>query len=160
MTSDSPKVEFVDGQAVTQRRGILWAVGGRGLDAKQVFEGLAPNHEAFLRDSMKAWIDGAQDIATRFHGFPNDPSFKDGYVFKWREKRVQHRIYGFKMRPGLPTGNFETCVLAMHSTKDTDETSPWMKKAIYRLRDDDEIRAAVLAAVKKQFGLNAQEARK
>ena len=84
MTKASIKIEFVEGQLVTPRRGIAFLVheDEKHVDGKSIFDKLVGNDEKFIMASMKAWIDGAADIAGRFHGFPGDTTFRDGYVFK------------------------------------------------------------------------------
>lgn len=64
-------------------------------------------------------------------------------------------IYRLRVRPGIPNEQFEVCVLAMHSTKNTKNTDPWIKTAIGRLRDDEAIRAAVVDQVKEIFSPKA-----
>ena len=150
MTKGSVKIEFVEGQAITPRRAIAWLVGGDDLDAKSAFDNLDDDNSRFVRDSMKAWIDGTPDLRTRFHGFPNDTTFKDGYQFNYREQGVHHRLYGFKMRPGIPDGRFDICALAVHATK-TNQTPNWVKAVVSRLRDDEAIRTAITRQVREHF---------
>ncbi|MGD9562555.1 MAG: hypothetical protein AB7F88_10665 [Pyrinomonadaceae bacterium] len=153
MAEDFYDVEFVKGQAVTQRRGIAWlkAKSNSSVNAKQVFDKCSTSDRSFLEASMSAWIDGKPDIATRYHGFANDAAFRFGMVFKWREERVQNRIYGFKMHPGIPDGRLELCVLAMHTTKDTAETDRTVKVVINTLRNNVDVDKAIKRQVKEFF---------
>jgi|SRR5690606_22433727 len=160
MADDSVKVEFVEGLSPSERRAVAWITRGDEFNAKTIFENLASNSEGFVRASMDAWIGGAPDIHGRFHGFPGDKTFVDGYVFKYRENRLENRLYGFKMRPGVPDGQFDICVLAVHATKAGKYTPDWVKSVVGRLRDDEAIRRSVVKRVAELYcGKNKRKGR-
>lgn len=93
------------------------------LNAAQVFSSLNTKDERLLLDRFDYWLQGGirDDY---FHGFPNHPTYKHCYVFKWKKKRVGHRLYGFICNPHKARPRFRLCVLVSHSTKTTWETDP------------------------------------
>jgi hypothetical protein len=72
---------------------------------------------------MDMWVDGENGPASRFHGFPNDSQYDMCFVFKAKENRQHHRLYGYLHHP-LPVLNprFQLCVLCVHATKNEKDT--------------------------------------
>jgi hypothetical protein len=113
---------------VTQSTGrsIGFLEGDDELDAGEVFDDLQEKTGMTVRSRMDWWLSGNNGPGEWFHGFPNDSDHKECFVFKWKQKRQGHRLYGFLCKPWPETNpGFQLCVLNIHATKneyDTDLT--------------------------------------
>lgn len=160
MAPNPYSAEFVEGHAVA-RRGVAWLKHetNKHLNAKTVFNHLPISHEMYLRASFDAWLDGKADLNSRYHGW-SETKYRNVQVFKWRENRVRHRLYGFKLHPGkegqVPDGRFEMCVLAMHTTKNEALADPWYKNQMNHLRDENLVSEAIRKQIENFFGATRQ----
>lgn len=111
------------------------------------FQRLSGNIVRQVRSRFDYWIDGG--IEPRyFHGWPNNLKYKDCWVFKWKESRRCHRLYGFLCHPRrLSNPRFQLCVLVSHATKNEWETDPTELDDANLLRAD----VLVIAAIEKAF---------
>src|SRR6266851_696319 len=91
------------------------------FDAKATFGGLSQKSERLLRSRFGYWLEGGPPNDRWFHGW-NDAKYKHCFVFKWDEKRVHHRIYGFLCNPIIEMPRFQVCVLIFHDAKTEWET--------------------------------------
>jgi hypothetical protein len=95
------------------------------LDAAGVFATLEPKPRRAVLDRFDLWIDGKEFRDNYFHGWPNNPKYKQSFVFKWKYKNRNHRLYGFLCHPQRKTRpQFQLCVLISHATKNDWETDP------------------------------------
>jgi hypothetical protein len=109
--------------AQSRGRGIGFLEGDAQLNAGTVFNGLTEKMLRLVRVRMDHWIIGNNQPAAWFHGFPNDADHKHCFVFKWKEKRQGHRLYGFLCNPRPKSDlGFRLCVLCIHATKNEYET--------------------------------------
>jgi hypothetical protein len=95
--------------------------GDDELDAGATFDALSGNPQKLVRSRMDYWLGGG--IHDRyFHGW-REPKHRDCFVFKWDERRVGHRLYGFLCNPiARSDAGFQTCVLLSHANKKEWET--------------------------------------
>jgi hypothetical protein len=84
------------------------------------------------------------------HGWPDDPDFSMGYVFRWDHQEQHRRLYGFlaQPRPGL-----EVCVLCCFRTKDKWRTEAAIKRIVRAMSQHPEVKEAI----KEAFGRRRQE---
>lgn len=128
MASSRPfAVVRIDGLRPSERRGIVFLVrdGDDDLDAAKVFSKLKQKQDRAVRDRFDLWIDGEEYRNNYFHGWPNNPKYKQCFVFKWKHRNQNHRFYGFLHNPQPRTrARFQLCVLTSHATKSSWETDP------------------------------------
>ena len=142
---ESYAVAPVAGLKPSNRRAIAFLVSrddGR-TSAQDAFNRLAAKKARDVRSRFDFWIDfGIND--DYFHGWPNHPKYKGCWVFKWKDNRQRHRLYGFLVNP-LPLGNasFQLCVLVLHATKNERETDTAELDRINALRADPRVKAAI-----------------
>jgi hypothetical protein len=141
-------VELIHGHRIT-RRGLAFLIceSDKNINAKTVFGGLKDNKERMLRTRFDYWLDGGINDDW-FHGWPNDPSYKECFVFKWNDRRLHHRLYGLLCNPLDRYTWFQLCVLVSHAKKNTWKTDPAELDAVIKLREKTEVKEAVKRAVK------------
>ena len=121
--------------------------GSPDVDGITAFEHLSEAKERELRTRFDYWIEH-QRQDKYFHGWPNEPSNKHCFVFKWKEKNVNQRLYGFKFNPKPKTSpGFQVCILVSHGTKGEWETDPGHKTLANLMRS----KQAVIDAIKIAF---------
>jgi hypothetical protein len=139
----------ITGLKKSERRAIAFLTcdGDPEIDAKTVFDDLSEKRTQELMTRFDYWIDGkTQD--DYFHGFPNEPENKEVFTFKWKEKKVRQRFYGFLFRPKPKTNpGFQVCVLVSHTPKSQAETDPAHKKLANIMR----LKQQVVNAIKAVF---------
>ena len=88
---------------------------------------------------FRHWASGAKRREFH-HGWPDDPKFSMGYVFRWDHQRQHRRLYGFLAypRPGL-----EVCILCCFRSKDKWRTDTAIKKMIRALSEDGDVKEAI-----------------
>ena len=119
-------VETVNGLQPSERRGLAFLLSNNpndDLNAHEVFNDLSEKASQTVRSRFDWWMSGSPPHDQWFHGFPNSDAYCNCFVFKWKERREHHRLYGFLCHP-RPTTNarFQVCVLASHATKNEWET--------------------------------------
>jgi hypothetical protein len=141
-------VELIHGHKIT-RRGLAFLIckNDRNIDAKSFFERLKPNQERRARSSFDHWLDGGTN-KNWFHGWPNNPTYKDCFVFKWKENRQDHRLYGFLCNPLPNYSHFRLCVLVSHAQKNAWETNPTELDGVNKIKEEAKVKEAVRTAVK------------
>jgi len=132
------------------RRAVAFLISkDKRVTAKAIFYNLKKETENKLRTYSDGWVDG-QINKNWFHGW-SQSEFRGKYtkcfVFKVREKRLNHRFYGFLCNPRLSDQSYQVCVLVSHAFKKkwkTDENN---------LREIESIRTipAVQEAIKNYF---------
>ena len=105
------------------------------LDAGTVFDALTDNLERLVRSRMNYWLDGGTHDPY-FHGW-REPRYRGCFVFKWDERKVAQRLYGFLCNP-FPRSDagFQTCVLVLHAEKKEQETDSANLDRVIRWRED------------------------
>ncbi len=150
MASSTPyAVVPIDGLKPSERRGIVFLVldGNQDLDASKTFNSLEQKQERALRGRFDLWIDGRAPRDNYFHGWPNNPKYKECFVFKWKHRNQNHRLYGFLYHPQPKTRpRFQLCVLLSHATKNSWETDPSELDGANELRFKMEAITAIKAA--------------
>jgi len=156
MASSNPyAVTQIDGLKPSERRGIVFLVSPENpdLDASETFDNLEQKQERAVRDRFDLWIDGIEHRDNYFHGWPNHPKYKGCFVFKWREGKQNHRLYGFLFHPQPRTRpRFQLCVLISHAIKNEKETDPSEMSQVDKLRSEIEVIRAVKAAFPEPNG--------
>ena len=139
----------VTGLRKSERRAVAFLTCDEDpdVDGMAAFRKLNEKRERELRTRFDYWIDGKRQD-DYFHGWPNEPSNKECFVFKWKEKKVRHRLYGFLFNP-KPVNNpsFRLCVLVSHGTKEEWRTDPHHKALTNKMRT----KQAVIDAIKLVF---------
>lgn len=107
-----------------ERRSIGFLEGSDDLDAGLTFDRLPPNTQKKVRSRMDHWLTGGIHDPY-FHGWPNDPRYKGCFVFKWEERKVGQRLYGFLCNPKPESEpSFQSCVLVAYDKKAAQDTDP------------------------------------
>lgn len=141
---DSYAVVPVAGLKQSKRRAIAF-LASKETNTGTAFSSLSARREREVRDRFDYWVDGFHKD-TYFHGWPNNPKYKDCWVFKWRDRRTEQRLYGFLCHP-MPTRNpqFLLCVLCFHAPKNERATDGWILARLVALRAKPEVRIAIAA---------------
>lgn len=141
----SYEVVAIQGLRRSEHRGVVLLESDEDsrVDALGTFRELPAKTEREIRTRMDTWIEGAQHNNRWFHGFRH-PDFRDCFVFKWRQKNRNHRLYGFLINP-CPSHRprFRLCVLTNHAEKpqwETDTSELWIANL---LRIDLRVHAAI-----------------
>ena len=140
------------GIRVSARRAVVFLECGDELNASKMFAKLPEKRDRELRSHFDYWIDGGINDAW-FHGWPNHERYKHCFSFRWRERNVRHRIYGFLCHPKNDDPRFQLCVLISHARKTTEDTDLKILDTINRLRNDSKVLNAVKAYIES---LNAK----
>lgn len=114
-------VQRISGLRPSATRGLAFLECRDDLEvnAKAAFEKLKEKKRNDLRGRFDLWLDeGRCDLY--FHGWPNNPDYKNCWVFKWRSPGAYHRLYGFLIK----VKGFVVCVLVSHAQKNTAHTDP------------------------------------
>jgi len=138
-------IEHIEGLKRTEHRAVVVLVskGDDDVDAAETFEELEMRRERELRTRFETWIDGVHHNNQWFHGFDRAP-YRECFVFKWKEKRQHHRLYGFLCHPRPRTNKrFQVCVLTNHATKSQHETDPSELNKAESLRTNSYVRVAL-----------------
>ena len=126
---------LVAGVKITEHRGIGFLHKDDGeFNAITKFQGLKSNKARFVRSIMDHWVDGKDNPPWWFHGF-NEEEFKRCFVFKWDEKRVGQRLYGFKCHPKKSAKGFQLCVLVFYDFK-TDKVNYGLLRRINQILEN------------------------
>jgi hypothetical protein len=144
-----PKLKRSDRRAIA----FLSSKEDGGIDAKTTFDRLKEKRVRELRSRFDLWIDGGR-CDKYFHGWPNSPRYSSCFVFKWRDKALCHRFYGFLFHP-KPNSNarFQICILVSHALKTTWETDERDLDGSIALMGNP----LVIAAIKKEFSDKKEE---
>ena len=129
---------------MSERRGIVFlsCQEDASLDAAAVFDGLDDKRERLIRSRFEYWIDGNTNNRW-FHGF-NEEEYKTCFVFKWKERRQNHRLYGFLCNPKPHSdARFQLCVLACHTNKNEWETDLNELDGVCALQSNPLVRIAI-----------------
>lgn len=120
---DSPQYTFshVPGQYFRTRAiGFIEEATRNDLDAKGVYKGLKHSVQHKLDTRFKQWLDRVV-YQKYFHGF--DADYSSCFTFKWEERHIPQRLYGFICHPKPYTdAKFELCSLMYFDTK-ADKTN-------------------------------------
>jgi hypothetical protein len=128
----------------TRSVGFVQDVSGEEMDAHGTYQGLKPKIRLTVDSRFKHWLD-RQVFQKYFHGF--DGVYSACFTFKWEERHVPQRLYGFICHPKPKTDpSFELCVLMYFDTK-ADKTNYTKLGWINQLR----INSMVVAAIAKEY---------
>ena len=136
-------------------RGVGFLEGDQQLNAGRVFDGLAEGVRRLVLARMDHWLAGHNQPTTWFHGFDLDQRYC--FVFKWKQKRLGHRIYGFLCNP-RPKSNpaFRLCVLCIHATKKEFETDQSELERVNRWRTSALTKLAIGGSYPEHLGGGAK----
>jgi hypothetical protein len=109
------------------------------LDAKRAYESLRPKVRNLVDSRFKHWLD-RQRFDKYFHQF--DGANRDCFTFKWEDRHVPQRLYGFLLHPKPKSLEFELCVLMYFDTK-TDKTNYTILGWINQLSGHPMVRMAI-----------------
>jgi hypothetical protein len=121
----------------------VWPVLHR-MDTARYKSVVIERNAVFAR--FRHWTSGRK-LREYHHGWPDDPAFRMGYVFRWDHQRQHRRLYGFltSPRPG-----FEVCVLCCFRSKDSWLTESAVKKLVRRMSEHPGVQSAVRNAFRKR----------
>jgi hypothetical protein len=141
------KLTPIPGLRPSTRRGVAFLEDEHddALDAASTFSSLKTKADRTVRDRLDHWIEGGHK-PNWFHGWPDRAAYKECWVFKWDERKVHQRLYGFLSNPSRTNKALQVCVLVFHDTK-TDQTDFSILDRINVLRQS----AAVLHALRKMY---------
>jgi hypothetical protein len=136
-------IRLIEGHNVNKRRAVAFLECNPVSDeinAKTVFVGIPESRDRELRTRFDYWLDGGVNKKW-FHGWDNPPK-KGCFTFKWKDKKQEHRFYGFICNPLPDFPSFQLCVLICDAPKNTWE-SPGELDEVIRLKDDLEVNKAI-----------------
>jgi hypothetical protein len=120
--------------------GFLEETDRGDLDAKARYDLLQPKTRSTVDSRFKHWLDW-QVFKKYFHGFEGD--YSACFTFKWEERHIPHRLYGFLCHPKPQTEiGFELCVLCYFDTKG-DKTNYTILNWINQLRLHPMVKLAI-----------------
>jgi hypothetical protein len=131
----------IGGLRNSSRRAIVFLLCNGGFNGKTAFDKLPQARNREVRNRFDHWIDG-NVFPKYFHGW-DVPKYRECFSFRWKDKRVHQRLYGFICNPKRDDQRFELCVLVFHTSKTSEDTDFTILDEINRLRLD----ASVLAAI-------------
>lgn len=144
-------VWFPDGHRI-ERRGIAFLIceNDKNINAKSVFDNLELKREREIRSRFDLWLAGG--INDRyFHGWPNNPIYKNCFVFKYKDKNQHHRFYSFLCNPMPNNLSFQLCVVVAHAQKNTKETDLAELDGINDFIKNNEVTEAIVKALKDRL---------
>jgi len=143
-------VKFILGHDVNNRRGLAFFVcpNDDTIDAEAVFNGLTTKKKRDLKSRFDAWLAGKVND-NWYHGWPNNPDYKDCFVFRWKDNRQNHRLYSFLCNPFPNNNNIRLCVLVSHAAKNTWGTDPAELNGAKELSTNVDVNEAIKKAIKE-----------
>lgn len=154
--ADDPEYEVlhIGGLRLSQARGVvLLRASDESLNAYPVFNSrdtsetsAQKKYARTLKDRFDFWIDGGHRN-NWFHGWPNHATYKDCFVFKWIERNIDQRIYGFLTHP-MPKckPSFQLCVLHTHTEKTRANTDTAYLDLAVQLKSSADVKRAITLA--------------
>jgi hypothetical protein len=130
----------VTGLKISARRALVFLVCNGECDARAAFDKLVPSHARLVRERFDHWIDGG--IHTKYHHGWDEAEYRQCYCFRWKDGRVNQRLYGFKCNPNRDDTRFQLSVLVFYATK-AENTDFTILDRINRLRSDPNVLAAI-----------------
>jgi hypothetical protein len=137
----SYSVQEIAGLKRSERRGVALLHGPR-LAAADKFASLSPKSMREVLSRIDHWIEGNAAHKKYHHGW-SEYDYRNCYVFKWIENRVDQRLYGFLCHPNKSDKRFEACILAIHATKTQFNTDTQILNEIVRLSSDPVVLRAI-----------------
>lgn len=133
------KVVKIAGLKGSIKRSIVF-LDGDGCQAISELKGLTQNNERDVRNRFDYWVEGGKPHDNYFHGWPNLLAYKDCIEFRWKEKKVRCRFYGFLCHPRKSDPSFHVCVLTGYDRKTTNDTDFTILDAAIRLKSHPDIK--------------------
>ena len=118
------KIEFITSENHSRRSVAFLVSSNERGSIKEAFDRLGRNSELMLRSRFDAWVDGIVNKKW-YHGWDQSEfqgRYTSCFVFKCKEKRLQHRFYGFLCNPKIRNRGYQVCILVIHAKKNEWET--------------------------------------
>ena len=131
----------IDGQKTSTSRAIVFLTCNGECNGKAAFDKLVQARDREVRNRFDHWIDG-NPFPQYYHGWDN-PKYRHCFCFRWKNKRIHQRLYGFVCNPKRHDQRFQLCVLVFHTAKTTEDTDFTILDKINRLRMDSDVTAAI-----------------
>jgi hypothetical protein len=128
----------ITGLKESTRRAIVF-LEGSDCEASAIFSGFSDKTRRDVLSRFDYWIDGGIND-NYFHGWPNLAAYKDCFSFRWREKKVRCRFYGFFYHPHKSDARFQVCVLTGFDRKTQEETDFTILDIANRFKNDPYIK--------------------
>ena len=83
------------------------------------------------------WVENRPPNKKWFHGWDQSEyqgKYTECFVFKCREKLLEHRFYGFLCNPKISNRGYRVCILVIHAYKEGYETDESDLKGVEELR--------------------------
>jgi hypothetical protein len=141
MPKGACSIAHIDGLKISVRRAIVFLVCNGGLSGKSGFDKLPKARDREVRNRFDHWIDG-KPYPKYYHGWDN-PKYKQCFSFRWKDKRVHQRLYGFICNPKRDDPRFQLCVLVFYSAKTDENTDFTVLDEINKLRSDASVASAI-----------------
>lgn len=143
-------IVLIEGLKLSPNRGVVFLQASDGsLNGIKVFKSLQESGQKKsvrdLQHRFDAWIDGLHN-KKMFHGW-DDPNYRNSFVFKWTDRNVMQRLYGFlenpqpRLRP-----RFQVCVLHTNDSKTQFNTETSHLKLSEALKVDPKVSQAIVKA--------------
>lgn len=149
--TDIYSVEFIEGVMGSPRRRVVLLTSDTDklVDAVGTLTALGRDHAKAERDLFSRfdrWTNGHNNKPDWSHGW-DENEFKHCYVFKWKVKKVGHRLYGFLYHPKpLTDKRFQVCALAYHATKTEFSTDKSILRRAMALHGNGQVWKALAVA--------------
>src|ERR1700722_18575852 len=137
--------------ALSERRAVVFVTNDQltQLDAAEWFEMIDdPEYQPVttrrhVRDRFDHWIGCNPPFPKYYHGW-DVPGRRMCFCFKWTEKNVMNRFYGFLWHPQSNTRpRFEVCALLSHAVKHVNETEQSHLNLAATMFADEKVRVAL-----------------
>ena len=131
-----------------QRRAVAFLIKKGGPNpAKREFNSLKINAQRMLRARFDWWVENVNQFNNNwFHGWSHSEHsgrYKECFVFKIKEARLDHRFYGFLINPKSSDPRYQVCILTNHAIKKKWETDTIDLEQVIALNSDPKIRKII-----------------
>jgi len=141
MPKGTCSIARIGGLKPSSRRAVVFLVRNGGFNGKSAFDKLSSARDIQIRNRFDHWIDG-NTCDKYFHGW-GDANYRHCFCFRWKEKRIHQRFYGFTCNPNPDDKRFELCILVSYTAKTAEDTDLTILDEINRLRSDPDVDAAI-----------------
>lgn len=128
------------------RRGVAFLISTDAkVTGKPSFDRLNINSERTLRTRFDAWRDRKREKKW-YHGWDQSEfqgKYTKCFVFKCKEKRSEHRFYGFLYNPKVSDPGYQICVLVVHDLKGRWETDEANLRKVETIRTTFAVQKAI-----------------
>ena len=146
------KIEFATEKNHKKRSVAFLVCSNKKVSAKLVFDGLEnTNPERMLWVRFDSWVAGLPNKKW-YHGWTQSQykgNYTNCFVFKCKEKKLEHRFYGFLCNPKPSDHSYQVCLLIRHALKKEWETDETDLKIVEEMRNLPTVQRAICDCLKE-----------